>query len=96
MIPHCTWKVIGGELQERLIPVPYSKTSTDQAVSTTPVVPLARPLAVSLTCLPLHPLLYFCLALCSRYTDFFRRPTVLTRMLCTVLVLACTLRDTIS
>lgn len=32
MIPHCTRKVIGGELQERLIPVPYSKTSTDQAV----------------------------------------------------------------
>lgn len=30
--PHCTRKVIGGELQERLIPVPYSKTSTDQAV----------------------------------------------------------------
>lgn len=29
---HCTRKVIGGELQERLIPVPYSKTSTDQAV----------------------------------------------------------------
>lgn len=27
-----TRKVIGGELQERLIPVPYSKTSTDQAV----------------------------------------------------------------
>lgn len=26
-------KVIGGELQERLIPVPYSKSSTDQAVS---------------------------------------------------------------
>lgn len=25
-------KVIGGELQERLIPVPYSKSSTDQAV----------------------------------------------------------------
>lgn len=25
-------KVIGGELQERLIPVPYSKTTTDQAV----------------------------------------------------------------
>lgn len=24
--------MIGGELQERLIPVPYSKTSTDQAV----------------------------------------------------------------
>lgn len=32
MNPHCTRKVIGGELQERLIPVPYSKTSTDQAV----------------------------------------------------------------
>lgn len=31
-IPNCTRKVIGGELQERLIPVPYSKTSTDQAV----------------------------------------------------------------
>ncbi|KPJ19562.1 hypothetical protein RR48_05948 [Papilio machaon] len=31
MNPHCTRKVIGGELQERLIPVPYSKTSTDQA-----------------------------------------------------------------
>lgn len=26
-------KVIGGELQERLIPVPYSKNTTDQAVS---------------------------------------------------------------
>jgi len=26
-------KVIGGELQERLIPVPYSKSNTDQAVS---------------------------------------------------------------
>ncbi|CAK9803258.1 hypothetical protein ANTQUA_LOCUS3648 [Anthophora quadrimaculata] len=25
-------KVIGGELQERLIPVPYSKSSTDQAI----------------------------------------------------------------
>ena len=25
--------VIGGELQERLIPVPYSKNTTDQAVS---------------------------------------------------------------
>eukprot|EP00095_Tigriopus_kingsejongensis_P007634 snap_masked-scaffold1040_size68023-processed-gene-0.3 protein:Tk07634 transcript:snap_masked-scaffold1040_size68023-processed-gene-0.3-mRNA-1 annotation:"plasma membrane calcium-transporting atpase 3 isoform 1" len=25
-------QVIGGELQERLIPVPYSKTSTDQAI----------------------------------------------------------------
>lgn len=25
--------MIGGELQERLIPVPYSKSSTDQAVS---------------------------------------------------------------
>ncbi|CAF4902610.1 unnamed protein product [Pieris macdunnoughi] len=32
MNPHCTRKVIGGELQERLIPVPYSKTSTDQAI----------------------------------------------------------------
>lgn len=32
MNPNCTRKVIGGELQERLIPVPYSKTSTDQAV----------------------------------------------------------------
>lgn len=32
MKTHCTRKVIGGELQERLIPVPYSKTSTDQAV----------------------------------------------------------------
>lgn len=30
-------KVIGGELQERLIPVPYSKSSTDQAVSCFPV-----------------------------------------------------------
>lgn len=29
-------KVIGGELQERLIPVPYSKSSTDQAVSCFP------------------------------------------------------------
>lgn len=28
-------QVIGGTLQERLIPVPYSKTSTDQAVSYT-------------------------------------------------------------
>uniref|UniRef100_A0A336MCH6 CSON015019 protein n=1 Tax=Culicoides sonorensis TaxID=179676 RepID=A0A336MCH6_CULSO len=25
-------QVIGGELQERLIPVPYSKSSTDQAI----------------------------------------------------------------
>lgn len=31
-----TTKVIGGELQERLIPVPYSKSSTDQAVSNIP------------------------------------------------------------
>jgi len=30
-------QVIGGTLQERLIPVPYSKTSTDQAVSYTPL-----------------------------------------------------------
>ncbi|CAH0562668.1 unnamed protein product [Brassicogethes aeneus] len=29
-------QVIGGELQERLIPVPYSKSSTDQAVSRFP------------------------------------------------------------
>lgn len=33
---YCILKVIGGELQERLIPVPYSKSSTDQAVSCTP------------------------------------------------------------
>ena len=26
-------QVIGGELQDRLIPVPYSKNTTDQAVS---------------------------------------------------------------
>ncbi|GFU23883.1 uncharacterized protein NPIL_256151 [Nephila pilipes] len=25
-------KVIGGELQDRLIPVPYSKSATDQAI----------------------------------------------------------------
>lgn len=31
-------KVIGGELQERLIPVPYSKSSTDQAVSRFPTI----------------------------------------------------------
>ena len=30
------FKVIGGELQERLIPVPYSKNTTDQAVSAAP------------------------------------------------------------
>ncbi|KAJ3640037.1 hypothetical protein Zmor_003357 [Zophobas morio] len=28
----CSFQVIGGELQERLIPVPYSKSSTDQAI----------------------------------------------------------------
>ncbi|KOC64416.1 hypothetical protein WH47_01584 [Habropoda laboriosa] len=32
-LPEWTKLVIGGELQERLIPVPYSKSSTDQAVS---------------------------------------------------------------
>jgi len=31
-ILHCT-QVIGGDLQDRLIPVPYSKNTTDQAVS---------------------------------------------------------------
>jgi len=35
-------KVIGGELQERLIPVPYSKSSTDQAVSRFPTFFLVR------------------------------------------------------
>lgn len=35
-------KVIGGELQERLIPVPYSKSSTDQAVSRFPTFILVR------------------------------------------------------
>uniref|UniRef100_A0A1B0F9I5 Uncharacterized protein n=1 Tax=Glossina morsitans morsitans TaxID=37546 RepID=A0A1B0F9I5_GLOMM len=30
-VPRCK-DVIGGELQERLIPVPYSKSSTDQAI----------------------------------------------------------------
>lgn len=33
-------KVIGGELQERLIPVPYSKNTTDQAVSSSPRLPV--------------------------------------------------------
>ncbi|KAF0771689.1 plasma membrane calcium-transporting ATPase 2 [Aphis craccivora] len=30
--------VIGGELQERLIPVPYSKSSTDQASNAAMIV----------------------------------------------------------
>lgn len=39
---HCTRKVIGGELQERLIPVPYSKTSTDQAVRFFKISPVSK------------------------------------------------------
>lgn len=35
-------KVIGGELQERLIPVPYSKSSTDQAVRLLSVLPILK------------------------------------------------------
>lgn len=46
--------MIGGELQERLIPVPYSKSSTDQAVS----VPLL---------LSLYFLLFFQTTLSSSY-----------------------------
>lgn len=50
-------KVIGGELQERLIPVPYSKSSTDQAVSCLPTIFLVRSLAACLLnmhCATLH------------------------------------------
>ena len=37
-------QVIGGELQDRLIPVPYSKNTTDQAVS--------KPTLIFRSCLP--------------------------------------------
>lgn len=50
-------KVIGGELQERLIPVPYSKSSTDQAVSCLPIIFLVRSLAacsLDMHCATLH------------------------------------------
>ncbi|XP_044257156.1 plasma membrane calcium-transporting ATPase 2 isoform X3 [Tribolium madens] len=56
-------QVIGGELQERLIPVPYSKSSTDQAVSRFPTsfcplcirMPLFALVSLCLATLPLLP-----------------------------------------
>lgn len=52
--------MIGGELQERLIPVPYSKSSTDQAVSRFPTS--ICPLCIRM---PLTALVRLCLAMLS-------------------------------
>lgn len=42
-------QVIGGELQDRLIPVPYSKNTTDQAVSPDLLLNLVSPWIASCT-----------------------------------------------
>lgn len=50
-------QVIGGELQERLIPVPYSKTSTDQAVR--PKSEILLSCCIRSTVMTLQPYVYF-------------------------------------
>ncbi|KOX72008.1 hypothetical protein WN51_03156, partial [Melipona quadrifasciata] len=67
-LPELTKLVIGGELQERLIPVPYSKSSTDQAVSA-PLCSIFLTFAKSLS----YFYLSYCFRLQIRVVNAFRQ-----------------------